>query len=525
MTNKEKPKAVAYFAALEHGDAFKRRQALHELARLETETDDEELAIHQHAVVARLEDSDGQVRKAALQTLGQLGKLEPTWLARHASDVVARLEDSEAGVRTAALETMGRLEQARLDLYAHILIPMLEDSSWDVREGAIIALGFLEPDKIVRQTGDYVNVRDVRLRALQTLFKLEPAMLAQHADAVLARLEDWDDQVRKWALETLSKLEPATFAQHVDAVLATLKDSSWDVRAGAMIALGTLEPATLAQHVDALGKGLRDPDCDVCKGALETLGKLEPATLAQHADAVVYRLNDRAWYVRLGALQTLGKLEPATLAQHADAVLARLENYDYRVRKGALQTLGKLEPATLAQHADAVLARLEDEPEPHAQVRKEALMTLAKLEPAKLAQYANAVLAMLEDVDHDVREEAMRTLRALPRFVTRPGDFFDTRSLRSRLLGRLGWYRCRLPLRVQRVALYWYALPYRPSGPGHARVVEAWGRIAENQDHKLGITTAATRRKRCKTDMHAGTQPNERQTRLRSRNSKSPRSE
>ena len=491
MTNKEKPKAVAYFAALEHGDAFKRRQALHELARLETETDDEELAIHQHAVVARLEDSDGQVRKAALQTLGQLGKLEPTWLARHASDVVARLEDSEAGVRTAALETMGRLEQARLDLYAHILIPMLEDSSWDVREGAIIALGFLEPDKIVRQTGDYVNVRDVRLRALQTLFKLEPAMLAQHADAVLARLEDWDDQVRKWALETLSKLEPATFAQHVDAVLATLKDSSWDVRAGAMIALGTLEPATLAQHVDALGKGLRDPDCDVCKGALETLGKLEPATLAQHADAVVYRLNDRAWYVRLGALQTLGKLEPATLAQHADAVLARLE----------------------------------DEPEPHAQVRKEALMTLAKLEPAKLAQYANAVLAMLEDVDHDVREEAMRTLRALPRFVTRPGDFFDTRSLRSRLLGRLGWYRCRLPLRVQRVALYWYALPYRPSGPGHARDVEAWGRIAENQDHKLGITTAATRRKRCKTDMHAGTQPNERQTRLRSRNSKSPRSE
>ena len=207
MTNKEKPKAGKHFAALEHGDAFKRRQALHELARLETETDDEELAIHQHAVVARLEDSDGQVRKAALQTLGQLGKLEPTWLARHASDVVARLEDSEAGVRTAALETMGRLEQARLDLYAHILIPMLEDSSWDVREGAIIALGFLEPDKIVRQTGDYVNVRDVRLRALQTLFKLEPAMLAQHADAVLARLEDWDDQVRKWALETLSKLE------------------------------------------------------------------------------------------------------------------------------------------------------------------------------------------------------------------------------------------------------------------------------------------------------------------------------
>ena len=160
-------------------------------------------------------------------------------------------------------------------------------------------------------------------------------------------------------------------------------------------------------------------------------------------------------------------------------------------------------------------------------VRLRALQTLFKLEPAMLAQHADAdaVLARLEDWDDDVREEAMRTLRALPRFFTRPGDFFDTRSLRSRLLGRLGWYRCRLPLRVQRVAWYWYALPYRPSGPGHARDVEAWDRMTENQDHQVSITTAATRRKRCKAERNAGTQQDERQTRSRSRNAKSPNSE
>ena len=49
--------------------------------------------------------------------------------------------------------------------------------------------------------------------------------------------------------------------------------------------------------------------------------------------------------------------------------------------------------------------------------------------------------------------------------------------IRSRLRGRLGWYRYRLRMRVRRLALYWYALPYRPGGPGHARDVDAWRQL------------------------------------------------
>ena len=102
-------------------------------------------------------------------------------------------------------------------------------------------------------------------------------------------------------------------------------------------------------------------------------------------------------------------------------------------------------------------------------------MTLGKLEPAKLAEHANAVVAKLEDSNENVREEALDLLRGLPRYISEHRvDIFDSRPVRSRLLSRLGWYRCRLRLRVQRLALYWYALPYRPSGPGHARDVEAW---------------------------------------------------
>ena len=41
------------------------------------------------------------------------------------------------------------------------------------------------------------------------------------------------------------------------------------------------------------------------------------------------------------------------------------------------------------------------------------------------------------------------------------------------------WYKCRLILRVRSHVIYWYALPYRPSGPGHARDVEAWDWMLE----------------------------------------------
>ena len=58
----------------------------------------------------------------------------------------------------------------------------------------------------------------------QTLSKLDPATLAQHVDAVVARLECDDDYVRKKALDTLGKLEPAALAQHAGAVVVRLED-------------------------------------------------------------------------------------------------------------------------------------------------------------------------------------------------------------------------------------------------------------------------------------------------------------
>ena len=174
-------------------------------------------------------------------------------------------------------------------------------------------------------------------------------------------------------------------------------------------------------------------------------------------------------------------------AQHARAVVARLEDLHWGVREVALDTLAKLEPARLAQHTGAVVARLEDF---HSEVRMVALETLAKLEPMTLAQLAGVVFAGLEDPkSNHVRQAACHTLEMLPRYVRDATRFRELLSsalnhgafeqLRSRLLGRVAWYRCRIRLRVRSLLLYWYALPYSPSGPGHARDVEAWNHMIE----------------------------------------------
>ena len=222
---------------------------------------------------------------------------------------------------------------------------------------------------------------------------------------------------------------------------------------------------------------------------MDTLAKLDPATLAPHASTVVALLDDPVWELRQSAVIALGKLDPATLAQHASAVVTLFNDEKPRVRRSALLTLAQLAPAAIAQHADSVVAKLGDYYDWRDKDSVPAFEALCKLEPAALAQHALPVIAMLEDIHHPaVRKAAFKTLRGLPRYVTHnihlsffynydenllvPG--MDYSGVCCGLRGRLSWYKCRLGLRVKRLALYWYALPYRPSGPGHAREVAAW---------------------------------------------------
>ena len=451
-----------------------------------------------------LYDYDWNVRMEALEMLGKLGPAAraqhagaviDTWLEGYDSKSSIECRDDDEDryyVHTLASNIVLTLPNVELAKYADAVVARLPELSRDMRIETAKMLGKLEPASVARWYDDLAAMLEgsekMSCEALETLCQMEPAALAQYANAIVARLSDSSKDVRNWALETLAKLEPATIAQHAEAVVAMLEDSEMYVRIAALYALRRLEPATLAQCADAIVARLSDSSERVRTAALETLAKLEPATIAQHAGAVIVRLNDPVGAVRWNALMTLHNLEPVALALYAEAVVARLDDSDWKVRQGALKTLGKLEPAALAQHAGAVVTKLEDSD--RSNVRKEALETLAKLEPARFAPHTGAVIdAWLEfhpDNEYSARAygpfcpSALARIRALPCY--RAIDFVSVdmysaaaRSrLRSRLLARLRWYMYGLRLRVQRIALYWYALPYRPSGPGHSRDVVAW---------------------------------------------------
>ena len=267
-----------------------------------------------------------------------------------------------------------------------------------------------------------------------TLGKLEPAVLATHAPAIVAKLEDSVDGVREVAVETLGKLKPAVLATHAPAIVAKLEDSERSVRRVAVETLGKLEPAVLATHAPAIVAKLEDSERIVRRVAVETLGKLEPAVLATHAPAIVAKLEDSEWIVRPVAVETLGKLEPAVLATHAPAIVAKLEDSDVSVRRVAVETLEKLEPAVLATHAPAIVAA--EAPRERARgggalgrgaavlARRARTCSSAPArvrggeetlgaQPAVLATHAPAIVAKLEDSVERVSLWAVETLRKL----------------------------------------------------------------------------------------------------------------
>ena len=341
-------RGLALVAELAHPDADDRYEALNALRDMSDEVAGfgaVELPAYAAAVVAKLEDSDVDVREAAVETLG---KLEPAALAQHAATIVAKLEHSNEDVRMAAVDTLGELEPAALAQHAAAVVAKLEDSKWGVRRAAAATLG-----------------------------KLEPAALAQHAAAVVAKLEDSKWGVRRAAAATLGKLEPAALAQHSSAIVQLeATEAEQRVLIAATPAMCKLQPESAEQRVLAVVAKLEDSDWRVRQAAVETLGQLEPAALAQHAAAVVAKLEDSKWGVRRAAAATLGQLEPAALAQHAAAIVAKLEDSDEEVRRAAVETLGQLEPEALAQHAAAIKERLNDD---DLDVRKAAEAVVAKL--------------------------------------------------------------------------------------------------------------------------------------------------
>ncbi len=238
-----------------------------------------------------LRDSDAEVRKQAVHSLGQLRAASATAALANA------LADAEPEVRAQAAFALGDL---RATSAAEALRKALTtDANAEVRQQAAFALGQIRDEGAVQALGAAVRDKDAEVRQ-QAVFALGQLRAAGAVPALTAAVQDADADVRQQAVFALGQIraegavapllgalkdaqpdvrEQAAFAlgqigsrEAVPALIAALKDAAADVRQQAAFALGQVGDGRASE---ALAAALKDGDVDVRKQAAFALGQLE----------------------------------------------------------------------------------------------------------------------------------------------------------------------------------------------------------------------------------------------------------
>jgi HEAT repeat protein len=151
-------------------------------------------------LIARLDDTDQNVRRAAAQALGQVGS-EPA-----VAPLIARLGDEDRDVRRAAAEALGRIGG---EVAMTRFIALLDDEDQGVRRAAVEALGQIGSEVAVARLTALLDDgdQDVRRAALKgasrTLDKADRRLLTRDLDGIVPFL-DPHDPIRNQALAVVA---------------------------------------------------------------------------------------------------------------------------------------------------------------------------------------------------------------------------------------------------------------------------------------------------------------------------------
>ena len=272
-----------------------------------------------NALIARLKDENAGVRRAAAQSLGQLGDI------RAVPPLIAVLADSDGEVRSAAVDALADLEDPRA---IGPIAGLLKDPVTDVKRNALGALSHWEqgvptaPVVALLDDGD----ADVRHQAVDLLEHLH----ARSAGSAIARLiHDPSADVRTAVVQALGNLREQS---GIAAITEALGDPNADVRQAALGALNDLR-APIAEAT--LLNLMKDQNADVRQRAAELAGERSVVAAIPQLRRLI---DDPRSDVREAATEALGHLADPAARQ---ALQAALQSPDPKVRRAAAEALGQ----------------------------------------------------------------------------------------------------------------------------------------------------------------------------------------
>ncbi|MGE5802474.1 MAG: M56 family metallopeptidase [Gemmatimonadota bacterium] len=272
-----------------------------------------------NALIARLKDENAGVRKAAANSLGQLGDL------RAVAPLIVVLADSDAEVRYTAIDALANLEDPRA---IGPIAGLLKDPVTEVRRNALSALSHWDqgvPTAPVVALLDDPDA-DVRREAVNLLEHLN----ARSSGAAIARLvHDQSSDVRQTVVQALGNLGVQSGAA---AITEALSDPNSDVREAALGALNDLK-APIAEAT--LLNLLKDQDADVRERAAQLAGE---RSITAAIPSLRRMIDDPRSSVRETATQALGNIADPAARQ---ALQAALQSPDPKVRRAAAEALGQ----------------------------------------------------------------------------------------------------------------------------------------------------------------------------------------
>jgi hypothetical protein len=270
--------------------------------------------------------------------------------------VCEALESDDFEVRVDALRALEKQQAGDLAAYAPALLQVL-----------------LTFEKLASEDVDYPDPEErpeekMRKRAFKLLRRVDPSELVEHMKPVFAALSDSDGPVtvREMGMKAVSLLPPAAVAPHAQLVMHRMREPDDEqmryheedceigprMRETASKVLSRLELPVLAGLLPELLAALEDDF--LCDDALRVLSKPPPAMLPDHIRAVVCALcyGCKLLYSQQDAgLRILGQMVRAALAAHTDVLEEALCHSISRIQISALHALQKFPRASIAVHA------------------------------------------------------------------------------------------------------------------------------------------------------------------------------